>query len=742
MKFKFVVPLSLIILFLISACEVPRPGDDTDDISQVAPEVTFTSVPVTETTAPPDITPTTEGVTPPDIADISTEYVPAAQAPATDAVEPGKVLVKLTEQAAIQARRVELADEEVVTSGSSTLDQTLEAIGATKFRPVIAEVSEAAGVEIEIQATGLGQLYSLSFPPDNDPVEVADTLEEDPAVEYSEPNYIAGIAAEPVRIPAPLSPNDPYYRFQWHFENIQMPAAWDRTSGGNVTVAIVDTGVDFGAPDLANTNRMPGYDFSNNDTDPTDDNGHGTHVAGTVAQSTDNNLGVAGVAYSARLLPVKVLGSNGQGTYENIINGITYAVNQGAKVINLSLSGRNGSEALREAVQFAHSRNVVVVAAAGNSSGPVEYPAAYDEFVIAVGATRFDNTLAPYSNSGAEIDLMAPGGDVDIDQNGDGYGDGVLQNTINSTNTGYSYRFFEGTSMASPHVAGVAALLWSVKPSTSNTEIESVLGQTALNLGSVDRFGAGLVQAAKAIEAIAGPSVQPTTVTPTPTDTPTPTPTPTTPTPPVTGPTDTPTPTPTPTPTDTPTPTPTTPTPPVTGPTDTPTPTPTPTFTVTTAPPLPGELLLNGGFETDEAWVFGDTPIRGGYDTAVVHSGNRSARLGATSGPARFSFSSVWQRVTIPPEAGQVNLNAFVYPVSQNATSCNNQTIAVLNEHFRVAKFLTQEPSNSQTWEARSYDLTEFRGRTIYVYFSVLNRGCRNDLSAMYVDDVSLIWSP
>jgi hypothetical protein len=176
----------------------------------------------------------------------------------------------------------------------------------------------------------------------------------------------------------------------------------------------------------------------------------------------------------------------------------------------------------------------------------------------------------------------------------------------------------------------------------------------------------------------------------------------------------------------------------------TPTASPTPTSTITTtpAPPLAGELLVNGGFENDDDWVFGDTPIRGGYDTAVVRSGSRAARLGAISGSARYSFSSVWQRVTIPVEASQARLNVYVYPVSHSSNSCNNQSIAVLNEHFRVIKFLWQGLSNSQTWESRSYDLTEFRGRTIYVYFSVLNRGCRDDLSAMYVDDVSLTWSP
>ena len=745
MKLKIAVPLSLMVLLLISACEVPRPGGEANDISQVTPGTVITSIPEVSPTTPPEVTtPPPASPAPPAIADISPEGVPAPVAPPANEVKEGIVLVKLTEQAAIQARRLELQEGEIVTSGVASLDQKLQQIGATELKPITADVSKATGGEIEIQAAGVDRLFSVTFPPENNPVEVADTLAEDPAVEYAEPSYIAGIAAEPDSHPAQFTPNDPYYPFQWNFPQIQMPAAWDTTSGSNVIVAVIDTGIDFNAPDLANANRLPGYNFHNENSDTTDDHGHGTHVAGTVAENTNNDLGVAGVAFSARLLPVKVLGANGQGSYDNIIKGITYAVNEGAQVINMSLTGQTGSQALHEAVAYAYNQGVVVVAAAGNSSGAVEYPAAYDDYVIGVGATRYDDTLAPYSNFGPQIDLVAPGGDVDVDQNGDGYGDGILQNTINSSGTGYSYRFFEGTSMASPHVAGVAALLLSVKPSASPAEIEAVMAQTAHNLGPVDYFGAGLLQAADALVAIGGVVVQPTTVTPTATNTPTSTPTPMpTATTPVSGPTDTPSPTPTDTPTspppsDTPTSTPTF------TPTFTPTPTgtPIPPTTVTPPPPLPGELLVNGGFETDEGWVFGDTPIRGGYDTIVVHSGNRSARLGTMAGPVRFSFSSVWQRVVIPVEASQVRLNAYVYPVSQNQpVSCDNQTIAILNDRFEVSRFLSRDLSNSQAWEPRSYDLSEYRGRTIYVYFSVLNRGCTGQPTAMYVDDVSLTWA-
>jgi len=473
---------------------------------------------------------------------------------------------------------------------------------------------------------------------------------------------------------------------------------------------------------------MTGFDFVNNDNDPTDDQGHGTHVAGTIAQTTNNGLGVAGVAFNATLMPVKVLGSSGQGSYDTIIQGIIYAVEQGADVINMSLAGSNGSQALEDAINYAHQQNVVVVAAAGNSNSSVQYPAAYDSS-IAVGAVQFDKTRAPYSNYGPQIDLMAPGGNTKVDQNNDGYGDGILQQTFKSSGSGFSYRFFEGTSMASPHVAAVAALMKSIKPGATADEIKNAMMQTAVNVGPTDQFGAGLVQAASALNAIGGQPPQQPTDTPTPTFTPVP---------PTTEPTTEPT-------TDTPTPIPPTTEPtvePTTESTTEPTVEPTaelPTPTPTPMPLPPGELLTNGSFETDEAWVFGDTPIRGGYDTGVVLSGNRSARMGATNGYNVFSFSSVWQKVTIPAEASRVVLETNTYPLTEDTCGADLQYIAILNANFHMTMPLSVGLSDSRTWEHNTFDITDMRGQTIYVYFSVLNRGC-SGLTAMYVDDVSLRW--
>ena len=750
---RSIIPLSLLVILMITACEVPRPGGD--DIAAETPGVVSpvdtAQPPPVDTTQPPD------EPTPP--SDLSLEVFTATQAPPVDAVAPGQVIVKLTPAAAAQARAAELDPNNVTATGNSSLDAQLAALGVDQIEPLLRDVAVGANKSVDdlsTQSDQVGQLYVVSYSSGADPVDVAVTISNDPAVEYAEPNFIAGIVGGPVQRPLNLEPNDQYFGFQWNFQSIQMPSAWDVSTGEGVIVAIIDTGVDFGAPDLANTQRLQGYDFVNDDNDPTDDQSHGTHVAGTVAQSTNNAIGVTGVAFNARLLPVKTLGADGNGSYANIIKGIAYAVEQGAKVINMSLAGRNGSAGLLDAVRMAHDRGVTVVAAAGNSNSAVEYPAAYDEYVLAVGATRFDNTRARYSNFGSQLDIAAPGGDTQVDQNGDGFADGIVQQTLKPDGS-YGYLFFEGTSMASPHIAGVSALLLSKRPDLTPAQVESILSQTALELGSQDEYGAGLVQAANALAALELPTpVPPTgqaTDTPTPTPSPSPTSTPTPIEPAAPTPTFTaepvpisPTPTFTPispeTPIDTPTPSPTPTDEPVTPPTPTPTFTPEPaTPTPTPAAPLPeGELLRNGGFETDEAWVFGDTPVKGAYDTTEVRSGERSVRLGIVSGPDIFSYTSVWQEVAIPAEANRVTLTAHVFPISYDRPGTDYQNILILDQRFRVIRTLSRGLSDSQTWEALSYDLSDLRGRTVNVYFGVLNRGYTGKPTAMFVDDVSLTW--
>ncbi len=351
--------------------------------------------------------------------------------------------------------------------------------------------------------------------------DVAGTYEKQAIVEYAEPNYVGRAA---------WSPDDPEYQYQWHLQQINVEDAWDLdstspTHGGDpsVVVAVIDTGVAYEnrgpyrlAPDLANVNFVQGYDFINNDSHPNDDQAHGTHVCGTIAQSTDNGRGVAGVAFNTSIMPVKVLNSAGYGSYTAIANGIYYATDNGADIINMSLGGQYNSYTLRNACAYAYNHGVTVICAAGNSyqyGNPPSYPAAYDEYCIAVGAVRYDRHRSYYSNTGSYIDLVAPGGDVRVDQNGDGNPDGVYQQTINPYTRNPSdlgYWWFQGTSMAAPHVAGTAALIKAEHPTWTPDEIRQALQSTSLDLGSSGRdnvYGWGLIDAAAAIGKITAPAL-------------------------------------------------------------------------------------------------------------------------------------------------------------------------------------------------------------------------------------------
>ncbi|ABR30723.1 peptidase S8 [Thermosipho melanesiensis] len=314
-------------------------------------------------------------------------------------------------------------------------------------------------------------------------------------VKYVEPNYIYRAYAVP---------NDTYYEYQWHYEAINLPKAWDIIKSANVVVAVVDTGVSFTHPDLQGI-FVQGYDFVDNDTDPTDpaqDVSHGTHVTGTIAALSNNGKGVAGVnwgGYGIKIMPIRVLGADGSGTLDAVAQGVRYAADHGAKIINMSLGGGGDSQILREAIQYAYNKGVTIVCAAGNENGPVSYPAKYPE-TIAVASVRYDLQRAPYSNYGPEVDVAAPGGDTSVDQNGDGYADGVLS-TAWTPNNGDTYMFLQGTSMAAPHVAGVAALLYA-SGKTTPEEIRAALKNTAKDLGPAgedDYYGAGLIDAYAAL---------------------------------------------------------------------------------------------------------------------------------------------------------------------------------------------------------------------------------------------------
>ena len=300
--------------------------------------------------------------------------------------------------------------------------------------------------------------------------------------EFIEPNYIYR---------ATEVPNDPEYGQQWNLRSINIESAWDDTKGSGVTVAVIDTGISS-VPDLKNTTMVAGYDFVNDKIEAGDDNGHGTHVAGTVAQSTNNDYGVAGVAYEATLMPLKVLSSSGGGTVSDIAESIRFAADNGADVINMSLGGGGESQLMAEAIDYAHQKGVVIIAAAGNSNeNAASYPARYPH-VIGVSAIDSAGKKAPYSNFGAGVDISAPGGS----ETGK-----ILQETIDPETNEPVFAGFQGTSMASPHVAGVAAL---VKASgiQEPDEIERVLAQSArvIQQDPLNHFGAGHLDAAAAVK--------------------------------------------------------------------------------------------------------------------------------------------------------------------------------------------------------------------------------------------------
>jgi len=303
--------------------------------------------------------------------------------------------------------------------------------------------------------------------------------------------------------------NDPGYIYQWHLPAIQCKDAWDVSTGDGVIVAVLDTGLRTEGPDGIGC-VATGIDIVNGDSDPSDDAGHGTHVSGTIAQTTNNGTGVAGVAYDACIMAVKILDASGSGSSADIADGIYYAVDNHAQVINMSLGinarTRTTSDPfIDDALDNANDNGVTVVCAAGNDSWRknVSYPAIYPT-TIAVGATDYNNNRAYYSNYGTGLDIMAPGGDVRYDLNDDNNPDGVLQETFD-TNGDWGYWFYQGTSMACPHVTGVVALLYQLNSSLTPDEVLDVLNNTALDLGVAgtdSTYGHGLVQANNALLSI------------------------------------------------------------------------------------------------------------------------------------------------------------------------------------------------------------------------------------------------
>lgn len=353
-------------------------------------------------------------------------------------------------------------------------------------------------------------------------------LRQQESVWSAEPNY---------RIHALRTPDDPSYDEQWHYPLMKLPQAWDLSIGDEdpAVVAVIDTGVFLSHSDLQGQLTADGYDFisstdiSNdgdgidaNPDDPGDEgrlsnsSWHGTHVAGTVAAATDNATGVAGVAWGAKVMPIRVLGVGG-GTGYDVLQGVRYAAglandsgtlpSQAADIINLSLGGGGFSASEQSVYTSARNAGTIIIAAAGNESTSIpSYPASYDG-VVSVSSVGPEKQLAYYSNFGDEVDVAAPGGDMSNDVDGDGNLDGVLSTLVgvSSGSRTSSYAFYQGTSMAAPHMAGVVALMESVYPALDPDTLDLLIegGLITEDIGAAGRdnaFGWGLIDAQLAVQ--------------------------------------------------------------------------------------------------------------------------------------------------------------------------------------------------------------------------------------------------
>ena len=354
------------------------------------------------------------------------------------------------------------------------------------------EKSHGAAKKAEIGAL---RLHVVSVPPGSEDA-IGRELASDARVELVERDFSVSATG--------TTPNDYWWPNEWSEIKTRTNLAWDMTQGSSgVVIASLDTGVDLMQPDLQ-ANLVAGYNVLNGSSDATDDNGHGTWAAGVAGATSNNSIGIASYCWHCSLMPVKVLGADGTGTTANVASGIIWATDHGARVISMSLSGTTGTSTLLSAVQYAHSKGVVLVAAAGNSGTATQtYPAAYPE-VLGVAGTDPNDALYAWSSYGSWVKVAAPGC---------------------SYTTGRSGWFgsFCGTSAAAPAIAGIAGLALSYAGAATNTAVEAALESTAVKISAPVAYGR--VDAYAALLALGGSSAASPTPTPAPTLSPTPAPT-------------------------------------------------------------------------------------------------------------------------------------------------------------------------------------------------------------------------
>lgn len=440
---------------------------------------------------------------------------------------PGEVMARFHVMETLNRDRATLVSAQAAAVG-------LQAMAGVAGQEILMSLKDAAQQEMAFSVLGIARSddTSPSMPiPDPEIRLKLDTLRVIKAVQQR--SDIWGATPNYLRRPA-MVPDDEFYPIQWHYPQINLPQAWELTTGSSdVVVAVVDTGVLLAHQDLQGQ-LVAGYDFISSpsiavdgdgmdpdpddpgDQDPGGSSFHGTHVAGTIAAATGNGIGVAGVAGNTRIMPLRALGKGGGSSFD-VLAAVRYAAGienasgmlpeRAADIINLSLGGGGASSLEQSVYQQVRDAGVIVVAAAGNErSRAPSYPAAY-ETVVSVSAVAIDDTLAPYSNFGSSVDVAAPGGDTSRDVNGDGYSDGILS-TAGDDSTGnirLVYSFYQGTSMATPHMAGVVALMKALYPGLTPAGLDTLLanGSITRDLGPVgrdDQFGHGLIDALAAVQ--------------------------------------------------------------------------------------------------------------------------------------------------------------------------------------------------------------------------------------------------
>ncbi|ODT78472.1 MAG: peptidase S8 [Nitrosomonadales bacterium SCN 54-20] len=323
---------------------------------------------------------------------------------------------------------------------------------------------------------GQSNLYIVDLPANASEKAVAARLAHHPAFKFAEIDQ----EVEPAFIP-----NDPYYGSAWHLPKIGAPSAWDSSLGSGVTIAILDSGIDPNHPDLS-PQLVSGWNFYENNSNTSDVYGHGTKVAGSAAAIANNAQGVAGVAAQAKIMPIRVSSTTGMGSWSAISSGLIYAADRGVKVANASFLGLTDSASVRYGAQYMKDKGGLVVVAAGNTGALQNY--AVTTSMIVAAATDGNDNRTSWSSYGNYVSVTAPGAGIWTTTWGGGYG------------------AVSGTSFSSPITAGVVALMMAAKPTLSNTQIESLLYSTAVDLGTVGRdpyYGYGRVDAARAVQAAA-----------------------------------------------------------------------------------------------------------------------------------------------------------------------------------------------------------------------------------------------